>query len=123
MKRLFPQLIAFALCVHLLPLQAQEQVHGARTRADEALANQISALFCALHLPFDYVVDPGIVRLSGQVNTRAERRTIVQDVRAMSGVRKVTNGIAISKVWVGAGCSGAEIGTGSGAAKGSQPSR
>ena len=95
----------------------QGQPERAKTLADAELARQLSAVVCRVGLPLEYAVDHGVVRLSGRVNTRLQRRAIVREVKHMDGVMHVTDRITISRSWVGAGCGfgigvGADVGYG-----------
>lgn len=111
MRQLLLALIALSGRMQLYGLQVQGQPERAKTLADAELARQLSAVVCRVDLPFEYAVDHGAVRLSGRVNTRAQRRAIVQEVEHMGGVKHVTDRITISRIWVGAGC-GFRIGVG-----------
>ena len=115
MRRRFLNLKVLALGFLLVPFPAQEQLYGAATKGDDDVAIQLWRFRCnKVPLPFDYFVDRGVVRLSGQVNSKDERRSVVQAVKHMSGVKRVHDHIGISRtpLW-GVGC-GTGLGSGSG---------
>ena len=111
--------VPLVLCALPLVPQLQGQSESS-THQDGELRQQISALFCRTGLPFTYSVEQGVVRLGGEVNTKAERQAIARNVEEIAGVKRTIDHIAIARHRVGAGC-GTGMGTGSDVGYGPPP--